>query len=240
LSTARIRQLHERQLSLWHDAVGLFPMSRWLADDMIASGVPADKIVVVPPGTNARIPEDLPIPERRRSGTLRLLFVGRDFDTKAGDQVVTAFRLLRRRHGKGIELTVIGPSVWPLPEVPDGVVFCGPQPREYVEAAMASHDLFVMPSRFEGFGIVFVEALARGLPCIGRNACAMPEIIDPVSGGRLIQSEDPAELAEAIESALADDGLYDACRSRAPERRRFYTWSRAARQMLDSVGAALP
>lgn len=239
LRPSRIRELHERQIGVWRDAAGLFPMSRWLADDMIDSGVPRDKIVVVPPGVNVEISDDTPVPERRRSGPARLLFVGRDFDTKAGDQVVAAYRLLRAEHGSGVVLTVIGPSSWPLPEMPDGIDFRGPQPREEVDAAMASHDLFVMPSRFEGFGIAFVEALARGLPCIGRNAFAMPEIIDPASGGRLIESEDPGELADAIESALADDQLYEACRAGAPGRREYYTWSRAAGQMIDVVRARL-
>lgn len=240
LRSSRVRDLHDRQVGVWADAAGLFPMSRWLADDMVRSGVPAHKVVVVPPGVNVEVPLDAPVPERRRSGPLRLLFVGRDFDTKAGDQVVAAFRLLRARHGAGIALTVIGPSSWPLDGIPDGVDFRGPRPREEVDAAMASHDLFVMPSRFEGFGIAFVEALARGLPCVGRRAFAMPEIIDPVSGGRLVDTEDPVELADAIESALADDELYEACRASVPERRRFYTWSRAARQMVDAVGRVAP
>jgi glycosyltransferase involved in cell wall biosynthesis len=237
LPARRVRSLHDRQIGVWRDAAGLFPMSQWLADDMIGSGVPADKVVVVPPGVNVEIPLDAPVPERRRSGPLRLLFVGRDFDTKAGDQVVAAFRLLRARHGAGIELTVIGPAGWPLPDLPDGIDFRGPQPREEVDAAMTTHDLFVMPSRFEGFGIAFVEALARGLPCVGRDAFAMPEIIDRASGGRLVSTEDPTELADAVDSALADDQLYEACRTLAPERRRYYTWSRAARQMVDVVRA---
>jgi glycosyltransferase involved in cell wall biosynthesis len=239
LRTGRIRDLHARQVAVWRDAAGLFPMSRWLAEDMTRSGVPADRVVVVPPGVNVEIPASTPVPERRRSGPVRLLFVGRDFDTKAGDQVVAAFRILRSRHGTGVELTVIGPPRWPLSELPEGIDFRGPQPREQVDAAMTSHDLFVMPSRFEGFGIAFVEALARGLPCIGRDAFAMPEIIDPVTGGRLIGTEDPEELAEAIESALGDDQLYEACRRLAPERRAYYTWSRAAREMLGVVGDAV-
>lgn len=239
LRTSRIRDLHARQVEIWQDATGLFPMSQWLAGDMLESGVPADKIVVIPPGVNVEIPRSTPVPERRRSGPTRLLFVGRDFDTKAGDQVVDAFKLLRSRHGTAIELTVIGPSGWPLPELPTGVDFRGPQTREQVGAAMGDHDLFVMPSRFEGFGIAFVEALVRGLPCIGRNAFAMPQIIDPTSGGRLIESEDAGELADVIESALADDTLYDSCRALAAERREYYTWSRAARQMVDSVDAAI-
>ena len=237
LGQTRIEQLQNRQLGIWHEAEGLFPMSRWLANDMVQSGVSENKIVVVPPGVNVAVSLDVEVPDRRQAGPARLLFVGRDFDTKAGDQVVAAFIILREKHAAEIELTVIGPKEWPLADMPDGVHFMGPQPQDVVDLAMRTHDLFVMPSRFEGFGIVFAEALARGLPCIGRNAFAMPEIIDPVSGGRLIDTEEPEELALAIESALHDQQLYDSCRDLAPERRAFYSWSRAAKQMLEFMSS---
>jgi glycosyltransferase involved in cell wall biosynthesis len=97
---------------------------------------------------------------------------------------------------------------------------------------MDTHDLFVMPSLFEAFGIVFVEALVRGLPCIGRDAYAMPEIIDEASGGRLLRSEDPRDLAELITDALDDDDLYAACAGRAEERYVHYSWGRAAGDIL--------
>src|SRR5215471_13058533 len=76
-----------------------------------------------------------------------------------------------------------------------------------------------MPSRLEGFGIVFPEALARGLPCIGRDSHAMPESITPGVSGGLITGDDEHELAGIIAAALADDALYEACRERATGRR---------------------
>jgi len=102
------------------------------------------------------------------------------------------------------------------------------------------HDLFVMPSRFEGFGMAFAEALVRGLPCIGRDACAMPEIIDPASGGRLVRSESPDELADLVVATLADDALYAACVAAAPARREHFTWTRAARQVVATAEGARP
>lgn len=237
LSHDHIVEMRERQLEMWSGAAGLFPMSRWLADDMVASGVDPAKITVVPPGVNVEVAADVPVPARRTDATRRLLMVGRDFDTKAGDQVVAAFEHLRRRHGERIELTVIGPRTWPLESLPEGIDFRGPQPRAAVDAALMSHDLFVMPSRFEGFGIALVEALVRGLPCIGRRRCAMPEIIDECTGGRLVDQEDPVELADAIDSALGDDELYAACAELAQERRAYYTWGRAADQMVAAVKA---
>ena len=76
-----------------------------------------------------------------------------------------------------------------------------------------------MPSRYEPFGVVFTEALARGLPCIARDAYAMPEIVTPGVSGALVTSDDEHELAAAIAAALVDDALYEACHERAPRLR---------------------
>jgi glycosyltransferase involved in cell wall biosynthesis len=240
LGRRRIDALRRRQERVYEAADALLPMSRWLADDLVAHGVPADRVRVVNPGTGEPVAVGTPVPQRRTSPVRRLLLVGRDFDTKGGAQVVAALALLRAELGDTVRLTVAGPAHWPLRgDVPDGVDFLGPVPRSTVGDLMDSHDLFVMPSRMEGFGMVFAEALTRGLPCIGRDACAMPEIIDPESGGRLVRTERTDELAEAVLAALADDGLYARCAARADERRMHYTWARAAREVLAAAEQVL-
>jgi glycosyltransferase involved in cell wall biosynthesis len=235
LTHNQIRRLRDRQERIFSRAAVLLPMSRWLAESQIAHGVPAERVRVVNPGINVPLTHE-PLPERRRGRVRRLLFVGRDFDTKAGDQVVAAVALLRAGLDSEVTLTVAGPPAWPLAgPIPDAVDFRGPVPASEIQSLYDSHDLFVMPSRFEGFGIVFVEALVRGLPCIGRAACAMPEIIEPGSGGYLVTTEDPHELAEAISRTLSDDDLYRRCAEQAPRRRSRYTWDRAAHEVLDAV-----
>ncbi|MGX7678034.1 glycosyltransferase family 4 protein [Jatrophihabitans sp. DSM 45814] len=239
LGHRRITQLRDRQLGIYEHAAGLLPMSSWLAERSIRSGVDRARVHVINPGVNAPLDDQSPIPERRRAQVKRLLFIGRDFETKAGDQVVAAFMMLRKELGSDITLTIAGPKLWPLRSpIPDGVEFLGPVPVATVQTLYDTHDLFVMPSRFEGFGIAFVEALVRGLPCIGRRACAMPEIIDADSGGFLVDGDSPAELAELIVSALSDDVLYEACAKAAPARRRFYTWDRAAEEVILALGSA--
>lgn len=239
LSRSRVASLQARQLGIYERAARLLPMSEWMADDLRSQGIDSDRIVVVNPGINTSDYAITTPPAHRRSGDRwRLLLVGRDFDTKGGEQVLAAFDLLRRDFGARISLTIAGPPTWPLSgEVPHGVTFLGPVSKDRVLALMDEHDLFVMPSRFEGFGIVFAEALSRGLPCIGRDACAMPEIIDAVSGGRLIRSESPEELAASIISALEDDDLYEACAAAAPDRRAHYSWSRAADQVVAAAAS---
>ena len=94
------------------------------------------------------------------------------------------------------------------------------------------HDVFVMPSRFEGFGIALVEALASGLPCVARQACAMPEIVRSGDNGELIVSDDPAELAAAVAKVLADDAMFERVAAQADDVRRYYSWRRAADDVL--------
>lgn len=238
LTRSAIERMADRQHEVYARAAMLLPMSTWLARRLVSSGVPESKIVVVNPGVNVQLhPEYLP-PERRTGPARRLLFIGRDPGTKALDLVAEAFARLRRERGPLITLTVAGPPTWPLPgEIPDGVDFLGPVSRDRVAGLLDSHDLFVMPSRLEGFGIVFVEALSRGLPCIGRNAFAMPEIIKPGIGGALIDGDDADQLAVAIVATLDDDDLYRRCAADAAVMRRHYTWGRAAAQVRSAVAS---
>lgn len=233
VSRSRLDELRRRQEQICADAAALLPLSHWLAETYRRDGVAESRLRVVHPGVNVPLPPGRAVPPRRRGHTRRLLMVGRDFERKGGSQVLGALALLRRDWDRPVELTIAGPREWPLSgAIPPGVTFLGPQSPERVAALFDEHDLFVMPSLFEAFGIVFAEALCRGLPCVGRDDCAMPEIIDTDTGGRLVRTEEPHELADTIATALTDDDLYRACARLAPERTRHYSWSRAATEVL--------
>lgn len=93
-----------------------------------------------------------------------------------------------------ITVTIAGLPRWPLSgAIPDGVNFLGQLPLAEVASLYDCHDLLVMPTRVEGFGFVFLEALSRGLPCIGRDDFAMPEMIRPGLNGALLSKDDPEE-----------------------------------------------
>lgn len=239
-SAATLRRRQERQHRIYERAAGVLAMSQWLARSLVElSGLPAEKVHVVHPGTSA-VPAAgtaLPVREGPRH---RLLFVGRDFHRKGGDLAVAALAVLRREVAPSITLTVAGPREWPQPgAVPDGVNFLGPRPLSEVPHLYDTHDLFVMPSRLEAFGIVFAEAAARGLPCVGRNAFAMPEVIEPGVTGALVDGDDPAELARVIAAALADDSLYAKCLEHAAATAERFSWDRAARETVDAIAVTL-
>jgi len=225
----------DRQLAVYERAEGLLVMSRWAASTLVEwSGVPADKVHTVYPGRTVR--STRPLPDRRAPRTGRLLLVGRDLHTKGADVVAAALAHLRHGGHPGARLTIAGPAAWTLPgAVPEAVTLLGPVAPEAVPELFDGHDLLVMPSRLEGFGIVFVEALARGLPCIGRRAFAMPELINPGRNGDLVDGDDPEALAAAIERVLADDDLYRSCAADAEAVALRFTWERAASEVLAAM-----
>lgn len=67
-------------------------------------------------------------------------------------------------------------------------------------------DLFVLASRFEGYGMAYAEALSHGLPIIGTTAGAIPDTVPPAAG-LLVEAGDATALADALRSAISDVDL---------------------------------
>ena len=76
--------------------------------------------------------------------------------------------------------------------------------RRDVPRLMAASDVFAMASRWEGLGLVFLEAMAAGLPVLSTDVSAIPEVVADGVTGRLVPPDDPGALAEAM-VALAQD-----------------------------------
>jgi glycosyltransferase involved in cell wall biosynthesis len=79
--------------------------------------------------------------------------------------------------------------------------------RSDVPSVMQSLDIFVLPSQFEGFGLVLVEAMAAGAACIAYNSSNMPEIIRDGVEGLLVPGGDVRALADAIVRLCGDPAL---------------------------------
>lgn len=76
--------------------------------------------------------------------------------------------------------------------------------RADAPAIFAALDVLLAPSRWEGFGLVFLEAMALGVPVISTRVSAIPEVIADGETGWLVPPDDPAAIAGALRAALAD------------------------------------
>jgi glycosyltransferase involved in cell wall biosynthesis len=76
-----------------------------------------------------------------------------------------------------------------------------------VPAILSILDVFVLPSLWEGFGLVLLEAMAAGRPIIASNVSAIPEVLKQGHAGILVPSGQPQELANAIIRLLEDEKL---------------------------------
>jgi len=241
ISKGQMKRMVTCQRTLFDEATGIFTETHWMARCLTSQGLRKSKIQVIPPGMNTPIDSTESEVRLRERPRRRLLYVGRTYQTsdiyrKGGDLVVDAVPILRREFDPELTLTMAGISHWPTDmALPDGVTMLGPQTRAEVRALYHSHDLLVMPSRRESFGLVFAEAQARGLPCVARNTYAMPEIIVPGLSGALIERSDPRELANAIATVLADDQIYENVHERAPRIAEYFSWQRTARDITDVI-----
>lgn len=187
------RRQHAKEF--YKECKGIFTMSDWLAEDLIKNmGIPTEKVHAIGAGVNI----DITKMERLKKNGKRFLFIGKDWKRKNGPLVVEGFMHLLKSEPDA-ELYIAGPANRPL-EINDcsQIHFLGWLFREELIEYYNLCDYFVMPSHFEAYGIVFGEVLSFGLPCIGRNAYAMPEFITHGYNGYLLENEDAEELGRCM------------------------------------------
>ncbi|EMA58383.1 glycosyltransferase family 4 protein [Halorubrum lipolyticum] len=117
--------------------------------------------------------------------------------------------------------------------VADRVRFLGFVPDEELPSLYSSVDLFVLPSEYEGFGIVFMEAMACGTPVIGTDVGGIPTAIDDGETGYLVPKNGVEELAERIDDSLHDPVAYDRLASNAREWAEAHDWNTIAARVKE-------
>lgn len=218
----------------------IMPMSRWLADSFVRdNGVPSKK--VVPVGAGVNLPRVRPVVDKDYSAP-RILFVGKGFARKGGPVLLRAFARVRRAIPDA-ELTIIGAEI---PDAPPGVRclgFVSKSDAAGLDQLLDEYEratVFTMPSLYEPYGIVFAEAMAHRLPCIGTDICAMPEIIRHGETGYVVPVRDDEALANRLIELLRDPV---ACKQMGDagytKYTREHTWDAVTQRMCDAIGSVL-
>lgn len=174
-------------------------------------GVPEGKLAAVPEPIDLaewdrRFAAARPLPRRGRV----VLCVARMYPRKRVADLLQAAVLLRRGIpearvrivGKGPEWESVVRAHGEL-GLGETVALLGDVSREQLADEYVNADLFCLPSVQEGFGIVFLEAMAAGLPVVACRAAAIPEVVEDGVTGVLVPPRDPRALAEAMRDLLA-------------------------------------
>jgi glycosyltransferase involved in cell wall biosynthesis len=228
-----------REQRAYEKAATVFTFSEVVRQAFIKQvGLPPDRVVTTYAGPNLDLSR---IPDRSRISGIdappTVLFIGREFERKGGDLLLKAFARVRARIPDA-RLLVVGPQAMTIAEA--GVTNLGllrkDEPREWAQLIKAyrSADVFCFPTRYEPFGIVILEAMLFGLPCVATRTGAIPEMIQEGETGYLVAPEDIDSLAARLTSLLGDRGLSrvlgEAGQKRADQ---LFTWQAVTGKMLD-------
>lgn len=238
-SLSRLERLNARRAPL------VLSTSRYCCERIEAHyGVEAERLRLVPEGIDVGLwnpaAEDAAAREPHT-----VLCVARQYPRKRVADLITAFQTVHQRlpsarlvvigdgpeHGALQELVQqlgLGAVVQLLGALPDdGAV------REWYRRSA----VFCLPSIQEGFGIVFLEAMASGLPVVSTTATAIPEVVPHGRAGLLVPSRDLQALAEALLQLLTDPELQARCRAYGREHVTPFSWDRVAERFLEAVSS---
>jgi glycosyltransferase involved in cell wall biosynthesis len=216
-------------------------------------GVASERLALVPEGIDLGLwgpssaSDDQAAADAQRQ-PFTVLCVARQYPRKRVIDLLEAFALVRARlaaarlviigdgpeHGalhQRLEELQLGEAVRLLGALPDDAA---------VRQWYARSSLFCLPSEQEGFGIVFLEAMASGLPVVSTTAAAIPEVVLDGQTGLLVPARDPAALAEALLRLLEDQGLLARLRAGGRQQVRRFSWDRVAERFLEAVAPLLP
>jgi glycosyltransferase involved in cell wall biosynthesis len=243
---AAVRRARRKRLRTSSAVVAISDHTR---AELEAIGFSGSRLRVARPGLT---PRPLPLAgERRRpleGGAVTVLFVGNVQHRKGVDVLVDAVAGCRSRTFHVILAGDTGKEPAYAEEIRARIVTAGLASRvrltgrldeAALEASWREADVFVLPSRMEGYGMVVAEAMQRGLPVIASEAGALPELVVPERTGLLVAPDSPEALAAALDRMVGDAGLRE--RLGAEGRRRAEAmpdWDETARIVKESLGMA--
>jgi glycosyltransferase involved in cell wall biosynthesis len=240
--TRRGLTFHRRGLELAHrEATAIITASRFARDELIDVGFERERIHLAPHGVETRVPESA----KQMYGRLEGLGLDRPFivavgtvEPRKGLDTLAQAMVIVRESEPDLELAVVGPSGWlavPGLDAP-GIHRLGTVDERTLDAIYRNALACAVPSRYEGFGLPALEAMARGCPVVASNATSLPEVVG--SAGTLVPVGDVEAWAHALLTTVRDDGLRAEMSRRGRERAAGFTWLGSAHAHAAAYAAA--
>ena len=240
---SRLRALARYPATAWPDAIAA--IGTFAAKEYAKAAHAGCKISSIPYYTDLK--PFLDLPRRPPDATLRLMYCGQLIERKGLDCLFDAFLPLATEFPQ-LSLTLVGDG--PLgdslssqipPRLQSQVRFTGFQPVTKLPAHFAQADLFVLPSRHDGWGVVVNQALGAGLPIICTKAVgATHDLVTDGWNGFVVPADDATALADSIRRFVFDADLRTRFSTNSRSRALEWTpdrgadrWARLARSVLD-------
>lgn len=227
-SEAKFNRLDE-EMAL---ADNIIVASKFTAGNLSLANTRNKKIAIIPYGS------PLPIrdvsPAKSTSNTLRVLFVGNLTQGKGLSYLFRAANLLK---GK-IALTVIGRRIRPCAPLDQQLEQCRyipSLPHNEVLQEMQQHDVLVFPSLCDGFGLVILEAMSRGIPVIASTNCGGPDVITDGEDGYIVPIRSHDAIAEKLELLANDRGHLERMKAAALAKAKQLSWERYQSMLVKNV-----
>ncbi|QHM74979.1 Glycogen synthase [Mixta theicola] len=189
----RIYALIEKALLPMTDAI--ICVSQYEADQAEAHGIKNDKLFVIHNGVPQR---HFIRPDKSLDANINMLFVGR-FDYQKGYDIL--LEAMKRNQNSNIRLTLIGDSVHSTQQIEKlpQAHYTGWLKASQMESYFINADVLVIPSRWEGFAMVPLEAMSYSLPVIASDATSLPEVVIDKQTGYLFKNGDVNSLLSVFE-----------------------------------------
>lgn len=233
---ARYRELVPRGLQ--RASVVLTPSEGVAQEVHDVYGVATDRLVVSPLGVSPSWSQAVPLTREQLTELglpdRYLLFVGARQPRKDLPTLLAAHAAARATHPDVPDLLLVGPTGWGTPVEPGpGVVIRDHLPRDLLQRLVSTADAVVMASRYEGFGLPVLEAMASGTAVLASDISAHREVGGAVP--RFFPVGDAEALAHLIVTAVPDQERVALGRARAAT----FTWEACAEATLTAYRRAM-
>ena len=219
-----------REEKIQHLAKGTFFMGKWLKD-LMSKYYPNEKDKFIHAGGGLN--KELKISDIKKDLNLNsILFVGIDFKRKGGELLLKAFDILNKEYNDNAKLYIAGPNI---KKEENNICYVGKASREELSTLFNKCNIFCMPSRFEAYGLVFIEAMCYGMPIVSYNRYEMPHFIQNEVNGYLIDNYDENDLALALHKALNNKVMQELAIKNAKANQDKYSWNKVAERIYNYI-----